>query len=61
MTATATRLAYSLEEAAEQVSLSVTYLRRAIRANELIAKRIGQKYRITHVDLVAWLDALPDA
>lgn len=58
---TDTRIAYSLEEAAKQVELSASYLRRAVHANELVAKRVGQKFRISHTDLVEWFQNLPDA
>lgn len=61
MTARTAQLAYSLEEAAEAMSLSVSYLRRAVRSGQLRAKRIGQKYRISDDDLRAWFEALPDA
>lgn len=66
------KLAYSLREAADQTPYSVDTLRRAIAATDpktfpppLKAKRGGSErkpvYTIRHVDLVAWLDSLPDA
>lgn len=67
-----TRILYTIEDAAEQVSQSVKTLRRAIHATDsrlfpppLRAKRLGTKtnseYRILHADLVAWAESLPDA
>lgn len=58
---TLAQIAYSLEEAAETTSLSVAYLRRAVRSGALRAKKVGQKYRIADHDLRAWFDSLPDA
>lgn len=62
------KLAYDLEEAADQVSVSTKTLRRAIATTEpdtfpppLRAKKVGRGYRILHVDLVEWADSLPDA
>lgn len=67
-----TRVLYTLEQAADQVSVSVKTLRRAIQATDpaaypppLKAKRKGASekaaYQILHDDLVAWARSLPDA
>lgn len=64
-----TRLAYTLPAAAEQVSVSVPYLRLAIHATgqegsgppPLRAKKVGRGYRILHADLEAWAASLNDA
>ena len=66
------KIAYTLTEAAAQVSVSVDTLRRAIKATDpaaypppLPAKNAGSdrkpSYRITHAALTAWLDSLADA
>ena len=66
------KLAYTLTEAAEQVSVSVQTLRRAIAATDpnsypppLRAKNAGSEkkpsYRISHTNLTAWYDSLKDA
>ena len=67
-----TRLLYSLQDAADQVSVSVQTLRRAIAATDpnafpppLKARRTGTEkkpsYRIEHDELVAWVNSLPSA
>jgi hypothetical protein len=66
------KIAYTLPEAAKQVSVSVDTLRRAIRATDpaaypppLKAKNAGSlkkpSYRIAHAELMAWLESLADA
>ena len=66
------KIAYTLPEAAEQVSVSVQTLRRAIAATDpnaypppLHAKVAGSdkkpSYRISHTQLMAWYDSLKDA
>jgi len=63
------RIAYKLPDAAEQVSVSVSYLRLAIHATgkekdgppPLKAKKVGKEYRVMHAELVAWASRLPDA
>ena len=64
------RLAYSLRQAADLASVSTETLKRAIKSQgrpgeipPLPAKFIGGRagYRVRHVDLVKWVDSLPDA
>lgn len=66
------KVAYTIPEAAEQVSVSIDTLRRAIRATDpatypppLKAKRTGSlkkpSYRISHTELMAWFNSLADA
>ena len=71
------KLAYTIDEAAEAVSVSVSTIRRAIKATDprafpppLSAKRLGAKstdkeprgdYRITRSALTAWVESLQDA
>lgn len=66
------KLLYTLAEAAEQVSVSVKTLRRAIAATDpnaypppLAAKNAGSdkkpSYRVHHTALEAWADSLKDA
>ena len=61
----APRIAYTLEEASEQVGVSQDTLRAAVREGALRAKRTGKagggRYLFTHSALVAWLDGLVDA
>ena len=71
------KLAYTIDEAAEAVSVSVATIRRAIAATDpkafpppLKAKRLAAKssdkeargaYRITHSALTSWVESLQDA
>ena len=66
------KLAYTIDEAAEAVSVSVATIRRAIAATDprafpppLQAKRLGKEarapYRITRSALTAWVESLQDA
>ena len=66
------KLAYTIDEAAEAVSVSVATIRRAIAATDpksfpppLKAKRLGKEarapYRIPHSALAAWVESLQDA
>lgn len=59
--------AYSLTEAAELKSVSIGFLRAAIKATgedpahpPLVAKKVGKEYRVTASALEAFWDALPD-
>jgi hypothetical protein len=53
------KLAYSIPEAAEVASTSVSVLRRKIAASELTVRYIGSKPVVLAEELKAWLDALP--
>lgn len=55
------RLAYSREEAARKVGVSLDTIRRAINKGDLKAKRIGRRISITDDALRDWLERLPDA
>lgn len=55
------KTAFDIEGAAEEYSVSATYIRRAIKAGDLPAKRVGKKYSIAAKALAAWWEALPDA
>jgi excisionase family DNA binding protein len=57
--AVTTKIAYSLPEAADAVSVSQDTLRRAIRAGDLPFRRVGVKYLIATTDLLAWFESLP--
>lgn len=66
---TATKLAYSVREAAEATGLSTTHLDTAIRKRLLKARRtiqdpetgeVGGKRLIRAADLQAYIDALPE-
>jgi uncharacterized protein YabN with tetrapyrrole methylase and pyrophosphatase domain len=54
------KLAYSIPEAAEVASTSVSVLRRKIANSDLTVKYIGAKPVILAGELKAWLEALPD-
>lgn len=53
------KLAFSIEEAAEAVSYSTDTIRRAIRNNDLSVKYANSKPVIMATELEAWLTALP--
>lgn len=53
------RLAYSIEEAAEATGYSTDTIRRAIRANDLVARYANTKPVILAGELTDWLAALP--
>lgn len=66
------KIAYKLDEAAEQVGVSVDTIRRAIRATKpgvypppLRAKNFGTEkkpsYRVLHDVLMAWAASMKDA
>jgi hypothetical protein len=62
------RLAYSVAEAAEAVSMSIDTIRRAMKATDpaafpppLRAKRTPKKTLILAQELDRWVDSLPDA
>lgn len=54
------KLAYSLDEFAEVVSLSKMQLRRHIERNELVPKYSGTKPLITRAEGERFLRSLPD-
>lgn len=56
---TATKLAYSLEEAAEATGYGQTTLKVAIRRGELVARYANAKPVIPATELQDWLDSLP--
>ncbi len=53
------KLAYSIPEAAEVASTSVSVLRRKIAAHDITVRYIGTKPVILAEELAAWLAALP--
>lgn len=53
------KLAYSIAEAADAASISVSILRRKISANEISVRYVGTKPVILAEELSAWLNALP--
>lgn len=63
------RALMSVNEAAAEVSMSVSTIRRAIRKTKqdgdfpppLPAKKVGGAYRVAAAALTAWIDLLPDA
>ncbi len=54
------KLAYSLEEFAEAVSLSYSQLLRHIERNELVARYSGRKALITRAEGERFLRSLPE-
>lgn len=56
-----TKFAYSIPEAAEVASTSVSVLRRKIAASDITVRYIGTKPVILADELKAWLEALPEA
>lgn len=63
------RALMSLEDAADEASVSISTIRRAVRKtkrdgefpNPLPAKKVSGKYRVRDVALQQWIDDLPDA
>lgn len=53
------KLAYSIEEAAEATGYSTDTVRRAIRNNDLSVKYANSKPVILASELESWLNALP--
>lgn len=53
--------AYDIAAAAAEYSVSPDTIRRAIKAGELPAKRVGRKYSIRSEALEGWFDGLADA
>lgn len=54
------KLAYSVQEAAETMSISVSQVRQLIRDNKLPARRLGSKILISGEDLRDYRDSLPE-
>jgi len=54
-----TRLAYSIEEAAEATGYSTDTIRRAIRNNDMTARYANTKPVILVSELEEWLTSLP--
>ncbi len=57
----ATRIAYTLADAAMQASHSLATIRRAIDRGELRRVYANSKPVVLHTDLVAWLTSLPES
>jgi excisionase family DNA binding protein len=55
VTETKPKIAYSVQEAAQETSLSVPYLRNEIRDGNLKATRRGVRVLILHDDLIDYL------
>jgi excisionase family DNA binding protein len=53
------RIAYSVNEAAKAAGIGLTKLREEIRANRLIARKLGKRTLINVDDLNAWATNLP--
>ena len=54
-----TRISYSVNEAAKAAGIGLTKLREEIRANRLIARKLGKRTLINVSDLNAWAASLP--
>ena len=54
------QIAYSLDEASRTTSISVSELKRAIRAGHLKAKKLGHRVIITHEDLTEFISSITD-
>lgn len=53
------KLAYTLEEAAEQSGYTVRTLKQAVADGNLPARYVNTRGVIRHEDLAAWIDQLP--
>lgn len=53
------RISYSVNEAAKAAGIGLTKLREEIRANRLIARKLGKRTLINVEDLNAWAANLP--
>lgn len=53
------KLAYTYEEAAQAIGVSVQSLRRAVDRHDLLVRYVGSKPVIPAEDLKAWFDTLP--
>ncbi len=54
-----TRICYSVPEAAKAAGIGITKLREEIRAQRLIARKLGKRTLINVDDLNAWAANLP--
>jgi excisionase family DNA binding protein len=53
------RISYNVHEAAKAVGIGLTKLREEIRANRLVARKLGKRTLINVEDLNAWAANLP--
>jgi excisionase family DNA binding protein len=53
------KISYSVHEAAKAAGIGLTKLREEIRANRLIARKLGKRTLINVDDLQAWASSLP--
>lgn len=54
------KLAYTIVEAADQASVEMATVVRAIQDGELRARRVENDMRVLHADLSTWLDGCPN-
>lgn len=54
------KIAYSVQEASEATSMSVSMIRQLIRESKLPARRQGTKILISGDDLKAYIESLPE-
>jgi excisionase family DNA binding protein len=55
------RMSYSVQEAAKAAGIGLTKLREEIRANRLVARKLGKRTLMNVVDLNVWAANLPRA
>lgn len=48
---------YTLEEISLKIKTPVSYLRKMIKANRLVAHRMGRSYKVTEKDLQKYIDS----
>jgi excisionase family DNA binding protein len=53
------RISYNVHEAAKAAGIGLTKLREEIRANRLVARKLGKRTLINVEDLNAWAANLP--
>lgn len=53
------KLAYTVVEAAEEASVDMAAVVRAVQDGELRARRVNDDLRVLHCDLAAWLEECP--
>ncbi|MDQ1736557.1 MAG: Helix-turn-helix domain [Pseudonocardiales bacterium] len=54
-------ISHKIPRAAELTNLSPDYIKRAIHDGQLLAKKVGRDYLVTHEALIRWIESLPDA